>query len=51
MQTLLRQLFTLLTKIRRETVILEDHIILSQLNKVDRELKKLKSLIEIANRK
>ena len=51
MQTLLRNLFTLLTKIKRQAISLEDPMVLAQFNKVEKEAKKLKSLIAAASKK
>ncbi len=51
MQTLLRSLLILLSKIKRQVASLEDPVILSQFKKVDKEAKKLKLLIENNSKK
>lgn len=51
MQTLLRSLLSLLAKIKREVLLLDDPLAYAQLKKVDREVKKLRAIIENGTKK
>ena len=51
MQAHLRNLLLLLTKIKRETSLLNDPVVNAQLRKVDREAKKLRNIIQAKAKK